>query len=199
MDQCLPPEISERDLRFLVGNSRSQCQSRGVAVSDDDFEAAVGNFARFFGAGENHIQGCWVGLCTGESMELMIKIMFEHAADCAGIDLDMDSCLMDQVFALMFATEDPGESYGRVRRKLQGMVIDDAPPPPCEEEQPDMSGLMFLSSMLVAGAHEQCVRLNEHVPPMELEGTTVKLAKLFGAQSCWGGGGGCEVGCRDAF
>ena len=41
MDQCLPPEVSERDLRFLVGNSRSQCQSKGLAVSDDEFEAAV--------------------------------------------------------------------------------------------------------------------------------------------------------------
>jgi len=188
MDQCLPPEVSERDLRFLVGNSRSQCQSEGLAVSDDEFEATVGNFVRFFGA-----EGCWVDLCTGESIELMMKITFEHAAECAGIELDMDSCLMDQVFALMFASEDPGESYGQVRRKLQGMVIDDAPPPPCEEEQPDMSGLMFLSSMLVAGAHEQCMQLNEHVTPMALESTTVKLAKLFGAQSCWGGGGGdCE-------
>ena len=72
-DECAPPELDEATLRYIVEGSKQTCLGKGLAVSDEEFEATVSNFGDLLGAGD-----CWMSLCDDEPNELLLQIMLRR-------------------------------------------------------------------------------------------------------------------------
>jgi len=207
-DQCQAPELpNELFVRSIVVGAKDDCMSKGLAISDQEVDDTVADFASLFGA-----QECWIQLCEEGSngsgpSEFMIQIMIEEIASCAGADLEsIDPCLFDQMMNLLFVGDSNDDGFGgdsldRVRRRLQDTFDnthtnnDDQlmEPPPCVEE-PNDAEIYFVVSLLMAGAEEQCLELGETLPPGATSLASAELFKLFSAQHCWGvpADNGCE-------
>ena len=126
----------------------------------------MGDFMNFFGADQ-----CWVSLCEEGSnpSELMLRIVLEEIAHCAGADFGDHQCIYDQVFALLFTSDASDSTFDGVRRKLEHALGGPGQEAPCEG-QPSDEELAFISGLLLAGAAEQCMELGENF---------MKIPKLF--------------------
>jgi len=182
-DECTPPEFDEPSMRYIVEESKQQCMIRGHVISDQELNETVGDFMDFFGA-----ESCWISLCEEESSpsEMMLQIMFEEIAQCAGAELDFNPCLLDQIFQIVFFSEDSDDSFDGVRRKLEeALSSSDEPTEPCDDQLDD-TDLQFAIDVLLAGAEEQCMEMGEAFESGEVDRAKSELFKLFGAQHCWG-------------
>lgn len=47
-DECMPPEIEESFLSFIVGSSRAQCEGIEMSVTDAEFDEALTAFSTIF-------------------------------------------------------------------------------------------------------------------------------------------------------
>jgi len=191
-NECIPPELDELTMRYMIGESKQQCMSNGLVISDQEFEDTVGDFMDFFGA-----QNCWVALCEEESnpSAIFLKIMFEEIAQCAGAELDFNPCLLDQIFEIIFSSDDPDGTFDGVRRKLEHSLgspgKSDEPSDPCAD-QPNDAELYFAVSLMLAGAQEQCMEMGETFEAGEVDKAGSELFKLFSAQQCWGTPSDCN-------
>lgn len=196
----ITPELpNELFLRSIVDGAKDDCiMNKGLTISGQEVDDTVADFVSLFGA-----QECWIQLCEEGSngngpSDVMIRIMLEEIASCAGADMDsIDPCLFDQMMDLLFSgANDEGfgdDSIDRVRRRLQDTFDNNTnnnddqvmEPPPCPEE-PNDTEVYFIVSLLMAGAEEQCLELGETLQPGATSLASTELVKLFSAQHCWG-------------
>lgn len=173
---CIPPDLNELTLRYIVGQSALQCSSKGLDSSEQEVEQTVNILTDFFGA-----QECWVALCEEQAHPSadMYKLIFEEIAQCAGAHFNWNPCLLDQIFALLVSSGTQNDSLERVRRNLQGTFE------PCTNESNEAE-FTFVVNMLLAGAEQKCLELGEMVAPGDVAEAQTELLKLFTSQQCWG-------------
>ena len=191
---CMAPELDSALLRYIVEESKYDCTSKGLVISDQEFEETLDDFKDIFGA-----QDCWVALCEEGSnpSDVLLKIMLEEIAVCAGAEIDnVNPCLMDQLLAILFSPDSlgfddddyEGDAFDGLRRRLEhtvvggGDVLDEDPCP----DQPSDDEIYFVVSLLMAGAEEICIEQGESFQVGEIALAEAELFKLFSAQQCWG-------------
>mmetsp|Transcript_13610 Transcript_13610/g.31018 ORF Transcript_13610/g.31018 Transcript_13610/m.31018 type:complete len:176 (+) Transcript_13610:183-710(+) len=91
---CHPGEIGDDDIDDVVASSKDTCIELGFDVSDEDVQATRESFAQLFASDE-----CWDALCGEESdpSVLFFKILFNEAAACANVQMNLPECVMETV------------------------------------------------------------------------------------------------------
>ena len=157
--------------------AKDQCRA---STSDDEFNTVLDTFMGVFAATK-----CWESLCDSPDAinELLIRTMFEDAAKCAGVELDMHECVYDHIIEVFTTTNVP--MAHRLRREQQPVMVDESNPcgAPSEEE------LNMFVSFLLNGAKDKCFASG-----FDLESSTIPsdLATIFSSPTCWG-----VSGCQD--
>jgi len=141
-------------------------------------------------------QDCWVALCEEESnpTEMLLQIIFEEIARCAGAELDFNPCILDQIFVMVDSSNDSDETLDGIRRRLEqsfGSPGENDDVDPCLDQLSDHE-LEFAVGLMLAGAQEQCMNLGETFEEGEIVYAQSELFKLFSAQHCWGSTGDCN-------
>ncbi|KAL3811967.1 hypothetical protein ACHAXA_011294 [Cyclostephanos tholiformis] len=167
------PDITEEAFRFMMGDSRAQCDQLGVSISDQDFESVVNGFMTIFGS-----ESCFQQLCDGPNV-MVIEIMFNEMAECAQVQPDMPECLKNELFEMMLNGFEDGQ------RKLQSSSG-------CQRQS--KSEIMFQVSNFLEGAEAMCFELGEPVSQTQLEKANTDLVSIFAATHCIGG---CEEDTND--
>ena len=184
-NECAPPDVDEFSLRYIIGESRHKCEESGLNITQSEFDGTVADFMAFFGA-----ESCWVALCEEEESEMLMMLIVEEIVSCADSDLmNLDQCLLDQIFGILFAP-DSSDDLGAVRRKLEH-ALGQSDEDPCADQASEAE-LSFISMMLVAGAQEQCMEMGMSPGEDASSQATLELMKFFGAQHCWGVPNDCD-------
>lgn len=201
VDDCQLPQVGESDLLFLLNQAREKCIGGGIDVSLSDYEMATEDFKTFWGS-----DSCWLGLCEEFSSPspTLIKIMYQELSKCAGVDIDFDSCLVNQALEFMFTEGDfdddddytehsaKNEITRRIgaRRVLRRLVEprDSATMGDDEsscEEQPNEEEMKVVVGFLISSAADKCVDLGL-ASPAEIDLVAGQFFKLFTSYDCMG-------------
>ena len=187
---CIVPEIDTATLQVIAFDAKQQCiAATGTPISDEEYSSSVEVMQDFLDA-----ENCWLSLCEEDETpsRMLLEIIFEEIGICAQANLDaIDPCLLNQIFEIMFISEESSPSLGDVRRKLQRSLSqhhDRSIPEDHDcEEQPSDEEVYFVINFLLSGASASCDVSSSQVSNAEAE-----LFKLFRAESCWGENNGCE-------
>lgn len=176
-NECMPPEIEDAFLNFIIDSSRAQCEGVGDSVSGAEFDMALNGFSTIFNSNQ-----CWSSLCAESShpSDLFFKILFAEAARCAGVtdpNAIIPQCVLSQIFSVIFSSEE-GSEVSRIRRALQESSS-------CE--QPNAIELGYFVTFLLTEAESACSE-NENNANIDLDFGAVfdTLVTIFGASQCWG-------------
>ena len=192
------PDMSEQDLRDLMNGSRAECNQVAIGYSDEVFEGILGEFWKVFSA-----DSCWTELCN--SPDILFKLMFDHAVKCANVDFDVDHCIMDQIFSMMFAeptsyddddyyyaTDDSLANHThRVLRSLQNVVNGDTAADCVVVNEVDLA---FMASFVLMEAQGRCAELGVLVTTEDISKASADLVQLFASPHCWGDVHACPEG-----
>ena len=173
-DECAAPEITSEDLTALMNTVNDECEA---PASEEDFNATLDAFLQIFANEE-----CWGVMCTEDFSKLFFSILFDEAASCAGVELDVPPCVKDHIIDLVLFVEDP--TAGRVRRMLQEEESD-----PCDT--PNKEDLDFFIEFILIDAEAACV---DDVPLIDVDWNKTRgdLVAIFSSPECWGVGGCSE-------
>ena len=88
------PGVGVNDIDGLLASTKDTCVELGFDVSDEDVQATLQSFAQLFASDE-----CWDALCGEESdpSALFFTILFNEAAACANVQMDLPECAMEAV------------------------------------------------------------------------------------------------------
>jgi len=91
---CHPGEIGVDYIDDVLASTKDTCVRLGFDVSDEDVQATRESFAQLFASDD-----CWDALCGEESdpSALFFKILFNEAAACANVQMDLPECVMETV------------------------------------------------------------------------------------------------------
>ena len=185
-EEC-QPELSEQDLRNVMNDARAKCSQ----ISDQQFEGIFDEFWTVLSS-----ENCWNELCT--SPDIFVKLMFDHAMQCANVDFDVDQCITDQIFMMFVAGADSYEGDDdyytddgmtfsspnhRVLRSLQDVMTD------CV--QVDEVELAYVASFMLMEAEGRCAELGVSVTLEDISKASTDLVKLFSSPHCFGGVHAC--------
>mmetsp|Transcript_30948 Transcript_30948/g.65293 ORF Transcript_30948/g.65293 Transcript_30948/m.65293 type:complete len:1279 (-) Transcript_30948:2901-6737(-) len=201
VDDCQLPQVGESDLLFLLNQAREKCMGAGIDVPLSDYEMATEDFKTFWGS-----DSCWLDLCEEFSSPspILIKIMYQELSKCAGVDIDFDSCLVNQALEFMFTEGDfdDDDDYAeynaenaitrrigarRVLRRLmepRNSATMDDDDSGCEE-QPNEDEMKFAVGFLLSRAADKCMDLGL-VSPSEIDLVAGQFFKLFTSYDCMG-------------
>ena len=156
--KCGPQEIpTEQSVRPLVDLARQQCSvGERFEVSDAEFEITLCRFLRILSR-----KDCWDSLC-GDSF----RLHFGHAAQCAGVRMNVHLCLLDHFFHLI-----PPLAMGWQESE------------PCIE--PGNIDWSFFISFITNDATAQCGKMNIPIGASESAKMAADLTTLFAASKCW--------------
>ena len=184
-DDCGRPDVPEQDMRAIMTVAKGQCEGLEIVVSDGEFDTVLATFLQLFAS-----KGCWVSLCSGsdDSTELLFQILLDDAAQCAGVQLDVNECVMDHIVGLLV---NGGDSTGGsvpqgIPRMLQ-LVESDPCAQPTEEE------LDFFVSYLLTDAEAKCTGMGVDLNSTDWFTLSSDLVTIFSSPTCWG-----VNGCTDA-
>eukprot|EP00984_Skeletonema_dohrnii_P026263 scaffold15583_cov119-Skeletonema_dohrnii-CCMP3373.AAC.5 len=190
------PELSEQDLRDLMNGSRAECNQVSIEYTNEYFDGILGEFWKVFSA-----DSCWTELCN--SPDIFYKLMFDHAMQCANVEFDVDECIKDQIFSMMFAGpdsyDDDDDYYGgggltssnpnhRVLRSLQDVMNGESDAECVEVNEFELA---FFASFILMEAEGQCAELDISVTPEDIAKASADLVTLFGSPHCFGGPHAC--------
>ncbi len=205
---CLP-DLSENDLRYLMNGSRAECNQVSIEYTDQYFEEVLSEFLKVL-SNEN----CWNELCS--SPEILMKLMFDHAMQCANVDLDVNQCIKDQIMSMMLGEyEDDDDYYGggydddyygggghddgmttynpnhrhRALRSLQDVMTD------CVEV--NEFELAFFASFMLMEVEGRCNALGVSLTPEDISKASDDLVTLFSSTHCFGDAHACDHGNDD--
>eukprot|EP00984_Skeletonema_dohrnii_P021336 scaffold10642_cov155-Skeletonema_dohrnii-CCMP3373.AAC.3 len=184
------PDMSEQDLRYIMNGSRADCMQVAIGYSDEVFEGMFMEFWKVLSS-----DNCWNELC--ESPDIFLRLMFDHAVKCANVDFDVDHCIMDQIFSMMFAEPAPYDDddyyYAtddslanhthRVLRSLQDVVNGDTAADCVEVNEVDLA---FMASFVLMEAQGRCAELGLLVSSEDISKASADLVQLFASPHCWG-------------
>ena len=190
-DDGCRPELSRQDLWNVMNVSREECNKVSIGYSDEEFGGILGEFWTIF----NDSDDCWEEVCN--SPDIFFKLMFDHAAQCASVNFDVDQCVMDEIFAVFFA-EEPSyydddhyvheDGTHRTLRSLQGAVHDDEGMDCIVVNEIDLA---FFASFVLSYAQGRCAEQGVLVTAQDISKTSTDIVQLFGATHCWGGPRAC--------
>ena len=138
-----------------MNGSRYDCSQVSIDYSDEEFEAVLVEFAKVFNA-----DSCWTELCEGGD-EVYMQILFDYAAQCAGVDLDLDSCVKDEIVAILFGgggiDDGSDDNYGgevpanhtRVLRSLQEVMTGESDADGFEVSERELQVFFFVTFGLI--------------------------------------------------
>ena len=94
-----------------VAIAKDQCHA---SIFDDEISAVLDTFMVVFAATE-----CWESLCNpdGAATDLLVRLLFEDAAQCAGVELDVHECVYDHIIEMLEMTNAP--TVRNLRRVLK--------------------------------------------------------------------------------
>jgi len=159
-----------------------QCSA---STSDDEFNAVLDSFMSVFSATK-----CWESLCNpNASVELLIRIMFEDAAQCAGVKLDVHECVYDHIIEMLAMTDAP--TTRSLRRVLQ-QETEELSNLPCTA--PSATEINIFVSSLLNDSKEKCIAsgFDLESSPNYWESVSSDLATIFSSPACWG-----VSGCKE--
>ena len=190
------PELSEHDLRMIMIGSRADCSQVSIEYSDEVFDSMLGEMWSIFSS-----ESCWEELC--ESPDIFVKLMFDHAVHCANVKFDVDECVVDQIFSMLFAGPvsydddyyyDDYDAYDddyvtrRVLRSLQDVVNGDGTADCVVVDEVDLA---FFASFVLMDAQGRCAELGLSITLEDITKASTDLVKLFGSPHCWGDAHAC--------
>ena len=185
-NNCVPPPITKETMRSImnVAIAKDQCQ---VSISDDEFSAVLDTFMGVFTATE-----CWESLCNPDaSIKLLIRLLFEDAARCAGVELDVHECVYDHIIEMLAMTNAPtGRNLRRVLKQQPSMTEESIP---CTT--PSETEMKLFVSTLLTDSKDKCIASGfdslESYSTNYWENVSSDLATIFSSPTCWGVSG-CE-------
>ena len=185
-EACGRPDVPEQDMRAIMSVAEEQCEVSGTVVSDVEFDSVLNTFLQLFAS-----KGCWVSLCSGsdDSTELLFEILLDDAAECAGVQLDADECVMDHIIGLLVnGGADPvAATVSRSFPRMLQQVDSD----PCE--QPSEEELDLFVSYLLTDAEAKCSGMGVDLNSTDWYMLSSDLVAIFSSPTCWG-----VNGCNDA-
>jgi len=182
------PELSEQDLRDIMNGSRADCSQVSIDYSNEEFEEILAEFWKVFSS-----ESCWEELC--ESPDIFFKLMFDHAVQCANVEFDVDQCITDQIFSMLFAGSNSyDDEYAtddslttnhthHALRSLQKVVNEDGN---TDCVVVNKNELAFFASFVLMEAQRRCVELGVSVILEDISKASADLVNLFGSPHCWG-------------
>ena len=184
---CAPPPMQE--LQNIIEVSKQQCASMGITVSNEELESTVNEFTKIFSADQ-----CWRSLCE-DAPKIMFQMLFTAVATCAQVDFDVEQCILDHAFDLIFYSEGPDTMFenggARVRRALQEVMGGSNTTNSCS--QPTEEDFSLYVTFLLSEAEATCMSSNVTIGADELNNARSDLINIFLAQDCWG-----DSGCDNA-
>jgi len=175
-EECGPPDVTEQDVRAVMNVAKEQCEETGIDISDGELDTVLDTLIQIFTNGD-----CWESLCDGGSdiSELLFKILFDQAASCASVEMDVNQCVMDHIIDLVLLVEDP--TADMVRRVLQEVESD-----PCDT--PSEADLGFFVNFMLIDAEAKCSEMDINVESTNWSKTLADLVTIFSSSECWGMG-----------
>jgi hypothetical protein len=87
---------------------------------DDEFSAVLDTFMGVFAATE-----CWESLCNpdGAATDLLVQLLFEDAAQCAGVELDVHECVYDHIIEMLAITNAPTVRRHTNTTKISQLIL----------------------------------------------------------------------------
>ncbi|KAL7445767.1 hypothetical protein ACHAXH_008028 [Discostella pseudostelligera] len=183
-EACGRPDVPEQDMRAIMSVAEAECEQSGIDVADVEFDSVLNTFLQLFAS-----KGCWVSLCSGsdDSTELLFDILLDDAAQCAGVQLDANECVMDHIVGLLVNGGDAvaGGVPRGFPRMLQQVESD-----PCD--QPSEEELTFFVSYLLTDAEAKCTGTGVDLNSTDWYSLSSSLVTIFSSPTCWG-----VDGCSD--
>jgi hypothetical protein len=183
------PDISNEELLGTIQGSRDACSQISINYSNEEFQAISSEFSKVFRS-----DSCWQELC--ENQEILVKLMFDHAVQCAQVEFDVDQCITDQIVSMLLpgpdSYDDDDDYYGggggtnhthRVLRSLQGVMNGESNGDCVVVNEFELS---FFASFVLMEAQGRCAALDVFVTPEDISKASADLVKLFGSPHCWG-------------
>ena len=177
-EACGRPDVPEQDMRTIMSVAKAQCEASGTVVSDAEFDSVLNTFLQLFAN-----KGCWVSLCSGsdDSTELLFAILLDDAAECAGVQLDANECVMDHIVGLLV---NGGDSVAANVSRSFHRTLQQVESDPCE--QPSEEELEFFVSYLLTDAEAKCSGLGVDLNSTDWYTLSSNLVTIFSSPTCWG-------------
>lgn len=158
--------------------AKDQCSA---STSDDEFNAVLDTFMGVFSATE-----CWESLCNSDAaIELLMRILFDDAAQCAGVELDVHKCVYDHIIEMLVMTNAP--SARSLRRVLQQQT-EESSDQRCAT--PSETEINIFVSTLLNDSKDKCIAsgfdLDLESSTNYWESVSSDLATIFSSPNCWG-------------
>jgi hypothetical protein len=185
-EACGRPDVPEEDMRAIMSVAEEQCEVSGTVVSDVEFDSVLNTFLQLFAS-----KGCWVSLCSGsdDSTELLFEILLDDAAECAGVQLDADECVMDHIIGLL--VNGGGDPVATTVSRSFPRMLQQVDSDPCE--QPSEEELVLFVSYLLTDAEAKCSQMGVDLNSTDWYMLSSNLVAIFSSPTCWG-----VNGCNDA-
>jgi hypothetical protein len=179
-NDCGPPPITKETMRSImnVAIAKDQCHA---SVSDDEFNAVLDTFMGVFAATE-----CWESLCSPDATsDLLIRLLFEDAAQCAGVELDVHECVYDHIIEMLATTNAPtARNLRRVLKQQQPSMTEESSP--CTT--PSETEMKIFVSILLNDSKDKCIASGfdlESYSTNYWENVSSDLATIFSSPTCW--------------
>lgn len=156
-DECDVPAVSEEEWLTGVKVSIEKCEGLGYEISDEEIDMITDIFLRIFADND-----CWLSLCNGSSSSSMFffNVQLDEAAECADVELDIDSCVYESMHNIILK----GKTSGNYRRFLRQEAV----------------------AYVLTEAKAHCTVKGVDVQLTDWSKMTDNLVAIFSSPQCWG-------------
>ena len=189
-EEACRPELTQQDLRNAMNGARADCNRVSVVYSDEHFDRLFYEFWTVISS-----DSCWEELC--ESPDIFSKLMFDHLVQCANVDFDVDQCITDHIFSMLFAEpasygddddyDDTDDDYYSLR-SLQEAVNGDMEADCVVVNESDLA---FFASFVLMEVEGRCAEMGVSVTLEDVSRASADLVTLFSSPHCWGDAHAC--------
>jgi len=123
--------------------------------------------------------------------------MFDHLVQCANVDFDVDQCITDHIFSMLFAEpasygddddyDDTDDDYYSLR-SLQEAVNGDMEADCVVVNESDLA---FFASFVLMEVEGRCAEMGVSVTLEDVSRASADLVTLFSSPHCWGDAHAC--------
>lgn len=189
-EDCVVPEISKGDLRDVMEDQLAICIAGGEDISSEVYHETVLKVREVLS------DDCYTELCEEllDPSELFFKVFFQESAKCAGVELDMEPCIVDHFVQRLFLSNSTNTAdddyYGGVDVSLRTSagkrarrVLEDTGDPRFDD---DAAGfLFFIVMLLLADVSATCTE--SYVDEEQVIEAAYAFVEILSNQQCMGG------------
>jgi hypothetical protein len=169
-DGCNPPSIAEEDLLAVLNESKTKCDANGQSTSLAEFSTAESVFQHTMAD-----TTCFLQMCQEfvDPSPTFINIVFNEASRCAGVDLNVDECVRNNIINVFSGQGGgPGDDSGRLLRSLEELAH-------CSSFSEQYAG----ATLMLQSAQDQC---GATMSSVEFDATVADIATIMGSPQCFG-------------